>query len=208
MLAIPGQTKESKYSTRRPNPSLSQLGRRERGCATRTTGHRCSSQRQSARLHIHLAGWAVSYGWRPGVAHTQQGYYPSTHRIVVLSTILGHILQDQRDYGAVVTTHIGRQAGVQLTLDLIILTQSFHLAINFDSLFHTRGTHRMPETHQTSTWIDWDIPLNRGAAREHQVNPLSLFGPANRLIHHELGDREAVVHFRHLYILRGQASVP
>src|SRR5262245_12550483 len=65
----------------------------------------------------------------------------------------------------------------------------------------------MPETHQTSTWIDRNIPLNRGAAREYQVNPLPLFGPADRLIHHELGDSEAVVHFRHLHVLRSKTPI-
>ena len=35
--------------------------------------------------------------------------------------VLGHVLQDQRDHSTVVTAHIGRQASVQLTLNLIIL---------------------------------------------------------------------------------------
>src|SRR5262245_29176101 len=121
--------------------------------------------------------------------------------------VLGHVLQDQRDHSAVITTHIGRQASVQLARYLIIFTQPFHLAIHFSSLFHTSGTYRMPETHQASTWVDRDIALDRGAAREHQVNPLPLFGPADRLVHHELGDREAVVYFRHLHVLRGHARI-
>src|SRR5262245_57416475 len=65
----------------------------------------------------------------------------------------------------------------------------------------------MPETHQTTAWIDRDISLERGAAREYQVNSLPLFSPANRLIHHQLSDGEAVVYFRHLHVLRGQTRI-
>src|SRR4029453_7859636 len=121
--------------------------------------------------------------------------------------MLGYVLQHQRHHSTVVTAHIGCQTSVQLTLYLIILTQPFHLAINFGSLFHASSTHRMPETHQPSTWIDWDIALNRGTAREHQVNAFPLFGPTDCLIHHEFGNREAVVHFGHLHILRCKAPI-
>src|SRR5262249_10621948 len=167
----------------------------------------CIHQRSGLRTSNALAGLAAFCGWRPGVADAQQGYCPSTHRAEGLSAALGHVLQDQRDHGTVVTTHIGRQTSMQLTRNLIILAQPFHLAINFGSLFHTSSTDRMPETHQASTRIDRYNPLNQDAALPYQVNPLPLVGPANCLIHHEFGDSEAVVHFRHLHVLRSKAPI-
>src|SRR5438067_13298159 len=48
----------------------------------------------------------------------------SPWRSVTLSVshTLGHILKDQRDHGAIVTTHIGGEASVDFALDLVLAT--------------------------------------------------------------------------------------
>ena len=65
----------------------------------------------------------------------------------------------------------------------------------------------MPETHEPATGVYRHAAFQGRLAGAQQINALARLGESDGLVHHQLGDGEAVVHLGHLHVLRRDAAV-
>src|SRR3990172_646421 len=70
------------------------------------------------------------------------------------------------------------------------------------------GAHRMSFGEQPPAWVDRNRTIQRSQSLLHRAAALSLLDESKILSGRDLGDAEAIIHFLHLHISRGDAGRP